>query len=74
MFKELDEKYRYKTVKYKGCDQYQCNYGGNSDPRKYLTEGNLYKVSDVEVGSWSTALFLEGFGSKSFNSVCFEVV
>ena len=51
MFKELDEKYRYKTVKYKGCDQYQCNYGERS-----------------------TALFLEGFGSKSFNSVCFEVV
>jgi hypothetical protein len=43
MFKELDEKYRYKTVKYKGCDQYQCNYGGNSDPRKYLTEGNFIK-------------------------------
>ena len=39
-----------------------------------MVKGNLYKVSDVEVGSWSTALFLEGFGSKSFNSVCFEVV
>jgi len=57
-------------VIYTGCDDDQVRWGGNSDPRGILVEGNTYEVEDYEIHSWHTKLKLVGVDGK-FNSVCF---
>ena len=64
-FKEGDQ------VVYIGTDDYQVNWGANTDPRGILTEGNTYIVEDVRVHSSHTKLTLQGISGK-FNSVSFE--
>ncbi len=51
--------------------QSQISWGSHRDPRGVLTAGQVYTVSRVEVHSWHTKVFLEGFDEKdrSFNSV-----
>jgi hypothetical protein len=58
-------------VVYIGTDDYQVNWGGNTDPRGILTEGDSYIVKNVDVHSWHTKLTLQGISGK-FNSVSFE--
>lgn len=37
-----------------------------------LKEGNTYIVSGLDIGSWSSDVFLEGFGNTPFNTVMFD--
>ena len=58
-------------VKYIGTDDRQVQWGGCDDPRKVLTEGNVYEVEEVEIHSWYTKVYLVGI-SQGFNSCSFE--
>lgn len=40
--------------------------------RKYLKEGEKYTVDFIDVGAWSTSVYLEEFPGISFNSVMFD--
>jgi hypothetical protein len=60
-------------VIYTGTSDAQVNWGGNTDPRGLLIEGDLYYVEKVEVHSMHTKLYLRGVPGK-FNSVCFDIV
>lgn len=62
------------SVKYVGCTDEQVRFGGCSDPRGLLDEGKLYLVEHKEVHNWHTKLYLKGFESLGFNSVCFEEI
>jgi hypothetical protein len=64
-FKEGDQ------VVYIGTDDYQVNWGANTDPRGILIEGDSYIVEDVRIHSSHTKLTLQGISGK-FNSVSFE--
>jgi|GEM_PF-5906500 hypothetical protein len=46
------------------------NLINSTDPRTILVDKNRYKVTSVEMTSWSTEIHLEGFIS-GFNSVWF---
>lgn len=74
MFKQAEEQYLGRKMKYVGCSDIQVNYAGNSDPRDFMVEGKTYTVFDARVGGWSTTLEFVEFPKKTFNSVCFEVV
>ena len=58
-------------VVYIGTDDYQVNWGANTDPRSILIEGDVYIIEDVDVHSWHTKLTFQGISGK-FNSVSFE--
>ena len=61
-------------VIYTGCSDEQCSgmFGGsNDDPRPHLTEGETYEVSYTKVRDWSSDVYLKGFESYGFNTVCF---
>ena len=59
-------------ITYTGANDAQVNWGSHDDPRGLLVEGQQYEVSEVDVHSSYTAVYLVGYGSKHFNSVCFE--
>lgn len=61
-------------VKYIGATDEQVRWGGNDDPRKILTCGQVYEVWRVEEHTWHTRYYLDGYEQYQFNSVCFEVV
>ena len=52
------------------CCDAQARWGSGEDPRDYLELGGLYVISDIEVHSYHTLFYLEGF-DVGFNSVCF---
>jgi hypothetical protein len=56
-----------------GCSVDQINWGSNDDPNEVLSIGAVYTISKVDVHSWHTKIYLEGFAGK-FNSVCFEMI
>ncbi len=60
--------------KYIGASDDQVRYRGNDDPRGILTEGQVYKAVEVDMGDCHTNIYLEGHESLSFNSACFEEV
>ena len=60
-------------VKYIGASDQQVSWGANDDPRKYLTEGDVYEVSYVEIHTWHTKISLKGYETLRFNSVSFEI-
>ena len=58
-----------------GCSEEQKNWGGNDDPLSAgLTIGGQYIISRVEIHSWHTKIWIEGFKEKKFNSVCFRKI
>lgn len=62
-------------VIFKGATVDQITYApGSSDPREHLEVGETYNVVRKEVYSRHTLVFLEGFESNGFNSVCFKEV
>lgn len=53
-----------------------CTLNGGYDfdsknAKRYLKKDKIYTVTRVEVGGWSTKVWIEGF-DDSFNSVHFE--
>lgn len=60
-------------VKYIGCSNDQYTYGGGSDPRGLLVEGDEYEVEQIYMGAWRTSYSLRGH-EGAFNSVSFEIV
>ena len=73
-FKELEESYVDKTMKFIGASDVQVSFGGGNDPRKFFTVGEELIVEHAEVHSWYTTLKFKGHPSIGFNSVCFEFV
>lgn len=67
-------------IKYLGATDDQATFGGTQDPRMFLQSGETYEVSDVEVHSDHTRLWVRVWVSAlrrripfgPFNSVCFE--
>jgi ribosomal protein S1 len=57
-----------------GCSDSQINWGNNDDPNKYLTKGEKYAISLVDIHKWHTKISIEGISNKKFNSVCFEKI
>lgn len=57
---------------YLGAVDVQATWGGCTDPRPLLVEGQTYEVSDVDVRSMHTKLCLEGIEGR-FNSACFTL-
>ena len=53
-------------------DQYQINWGGNSDPRPLLKKGEIYRLLRMDVRSQHTRIYLEGFPNQYFNVVWFD--
>lgn len=41
---------------------------------KHLIAGEIYKVSDLDIGRSSSKVYLKTFGSHAFNTVMFEEV
>lgn len=64
------------SVIYTGCAECQAHVSVMLDPRGVLADGKVYVVSDVEVHTWHTRVYLEGVDSQGvgFNSACFEVL
>ena len=60
-------------VKYTGASDGQKNYGRYTGNWNSIYVGFDYKVSDIEVHSWHTAITLENI-EGTFNSVCFEIL
>lgn len=52
----------------------QIKWGNNEDPRLHLELNKEYVVSKVEVHTWHTKVYLEGFDNLPFNSVHFRLV
>jgi hypothetical protein len=73
-FEEMELEYVGKWVIYQGASEAQVIYGGGTDPRDILIEGQEYLVDDCDVHSWKTRLYLDAFPGKQFNSVFFELV
>lgn len=49
------------NLRYEGCDcEEQIQWGGNTDPRGVLKEGEIYELHYSEVRSWSTRIWLKG--------------
>jgi hypothetical protein len=67
MFKKGD------LVRFIGCSKEQIQWGNNDDPNLVLSIDELYKISDVDIRSSHTKIYLEGISGK-FNSVCFDTV
>jgi hypothetical protein len=65
MFKKGD------LVRFAGCTKEQIMWGNNDDPNGVLSVGKLYTVSDVDIRSSHTKIYLEGIPGR-FNSVCFD--
>lgn len=61
-------------VKYLGATDAQVRWGGGSDPREYLNEGQVYTLRYAEVHSMHTRYHLVDFKGLWFNSVCFREV
>ncbi len=59
-------------VKFVECSDYQVKWKGHADPRECLVIGEVYRISQKNVYESYTDIYLEGFGTKRFNSVCFE--
>lgn len=62
---------RVTTVKYLG------KHGTEFDKEhanKHLVVDQVYKVTGLDVGGWSSIVCLEGFGNITFNTVMFEEV
>ena len=60
-------------VRFTGTTDYQVHWANHTDPRGLLDETTVYTIERIEVHSYYTRLFLEGFSGKSFNSVCFKI-
>ena len=58
-------------VIFRGCDEDQKNWGGNTGDIAKLIVGKIYTVKEVEEHSWHTKYFLEE-AEGSFNSICFD--
>jgi L-ascorbate metabolism protein UlaG (beta-lactamase superfamily) len=58
-------------VVFTGCSDHQRRWGNNAGDTDKLEVGKVYEVQEVEVRSWHTKYYLEGF-KGSFNSVCFD--
>lgn len=41
---------------------------------KHLVVDQVYKVTGLDVGGWSSKVYLDGFGYTAFNTVMFEEV
>ena len=52
----------------------QVRWGSNDDPRVHLNQEDSYTVKAVEVHTWHTKVYLEGYGKLKFNSVHFELL
>ena len=62
---------RVTTVKYLG------KHGTELDKEladKHLVVDQVYKVTGLDVGGWSSKVYLDGFGYTAFNTVMFEEV
>lgn len=60
-----------KTAIYTGATDEQVAWGGDTDPRGLLVEGQAYEVEKERVHSWHTKWKLVGVDGW-FNSVCFD--
>lgn len=58
---------------YLGASDSQVAFGGNTDPRSYLTVGRRYQVDRVVVHDSVTDVYLKDYPGKGFNSVCFDL-
>lgn len=52
---------------------YQNYYGGCEEIKEHLKVGNEYTIEEVDIHSWHTNVYLEGFPGLPFNSVHFEL-
>lgn len=50
------------------------NFFSSDDNAPLLTIGEQYTVSEVEIYSWHTDVYLKEFPGVHFNSVCFEEI
>jgi hypothetical protein len=62
---------RVTTVKYLGKHGTELD---NERANKHLVADQVYKVTGLDVGGWSSIVYLEGFGDITFNTVMFEEV
>ncbi len=58
-------------VIFKECCDAQANFGGERDPRDFLTLGKTYELESREVHSSHTLYYLNGY-TYGFNCACFE--
>lgn len=56
-------------VKYMNKNGYE---GDREYANKFLKEGKVYTVEDIEVGGFMSYVYLKEFPSKPFNSVMFK--
>jgi ribosomal protein S1 len=56
------------------CSDAQINWGNNDDPNKYLTKGEEYIITLVEIHKSYTKISVDGVSAKKFNSVCFKKI
>ena len=61
-------------MKFKGASDAQAEWGGNEDPRKFMSVGDVVTLVDKEVHDWHTKLIFKEYPGKKFNSVCFDPV
>ena len=61
-------------IRYLGATLDQACWGGNDDPRYYLTIGTIYTVKRTETHSWHTKIELEEWPGQVFNDASFAYV
>lgn len=62
---------RVTTVKYLGKHGTELN---KEFADKHLVVDQEYKVTGLDIGGWSSTVYLDGFGYNGFNTVMFEEV
>lgn len=69
--KTINPNRRYVTFVASEVHQSQIDWGNHRDPRGLLEVGKRYRIQSIEVHSWHTKVYLEGFEGH-FNSIWFD--
>jgi hypothetical protein len=70
----MDIEHSPKGTKVKFIKENPSSWGVPADNAKHLTLGDTYTVDTIEMHSYHTKVFLEGYPDIPFNSVWFDEV